>query len=329
MLRWLGGRRGWVALGIVALLFILVPPVSILANNTYYVSKMVIIGIHTMITVGLCLLMGYAGQVSLGQAAFYGMGAFISAILSGTYGLSPWLALVAAAAVTGGLAYLISFPIFRLRGNYLAMATLGFGLIIYILFVELSDFTGGPSGLSGVPYLSIGGFVFDNDIKYYYLVWAVCLAVLLLSQNIVRSRIGRALRSIHSSEVASESLGVNVAQFKTKVFVLSAVYASLAGSLYAHYVTFVSPQPFGFLFSVQLVVMAVLGGLASIWGSIFGAGTISLLTDLLHGFGELDVIVFGLILIVVMIFMPQGLTRGLGDMYQRLTFRAKGGRSES
>ena len=316
-------RKGYLVLAILVVMFALLPPVSVLAGNTYYVSKMIIIGLYTMITVGLCLLMGYAGQVSLGNAAFYGMGAFISAILSKTYGVSPWLALAAAAVATGCLAYVIGYPIFRLRGHYLAMATLGFGLIVYVLFREMHDLTGGPAGLPGIPYLSIGGFVFDNDIKYYYLVWAVCLAVLLISQNIVRSRIGRALRSIHGSEMAAQSMGVNVAQFKVKVFVLSAVYASLAGSLYAHYVTFVSPQPFGFLFSIQLVVMAVVGGLASIWGAIFGVATISFLGDFLHGFGELDVIIFGLILIVVMVFMPQGLTRGLQDIYQRLTVRSK------
>ena len=286
-------------------------------GNAYYTSLMIIVGIYTMVTVGLCLLMGYAGQVSLGNAAFYGVGAFISAILSATYGVSPWIAMVVAAVATGGLAYVIGFPIFRLRGNYLAMATLGFGIIVHILFVELRGFTGGPSGLSGVPYLSIGNFVFDNDLKYYYLVWPVCLATLLLSQNIVSSRAGRALRSIHDSEEAALSVGVDVAQYKVKVFVLSAVYASIAGSLYAHYITFVSPQPFGFLFSIRLVVMAVVGGLASIWGAIFGTAIITVLGEALHGFGQLDVILFGLTLMVVMIFMPQGVTKGLLSLYER------------
>lgn len=285
-------------------------------GNPYYTSLLIVIAIHTIVTVGLCLLMGYTGQVSLGQASFYGVGAFVSGILSATYGIYPWLAMVVAALASGALAYVTGFPIFRLRGNYLAMGTLGFGIVIYILFVELDQFTGGPSGLSGIPALSVGSFAFDSDLKYYYLVWGVCIAALLLAQNIVRSRTGRALRAIHGSEVAAESLGIDISQFKIKVFVLSAVYASIAGSLYAHYTTFVSPQPFGMMFSVRLVVMVVIGGLASIWGAIFGTATITFLSELLHGFGELDVIVFGLILIVVMVVMPQGLTRGLLDVLE-------------
>lgn len=288
-----------------------------LAGNSYYTSIMIVIGIHTIVTVGLCLLMGYAGQVSLGHAAFYGMGAFISGILSATYGVQPWIAMALAAAATASLAYATAFPIFRLRGHYLAMATLGLGIIVYILFVELKDYTGGPSGLPGIPYLSIGPLVFDSDLKFYYLAWAVSLAVLLVSRNIVDSRVGRALRALHGNEDAARSLGIDIGQFKMKVFVLSAVYASLAGSLYAHYTTFISPQPFGFLFSVRLVVMVVVGGLASIWGAIFGTATVTLLGDLLQSFGEMDTVVFGLILILVMIFMPQGLFRGAVEMYER------------
>ncbi|MCL5108451.1 MAG: branched-chain amino acid ABC transporter permease [Chloroflexi bacterium] len=285
--------------------------------NPYQTSLLVVIGIHTIIAVGLCLLMGYAGQASLGQAAFYGLGAFTSGILSATYGVSPWLGLLAGAAGCGLLAYATGRPILSLRGNYLAMATLAFGIIVYIILVEAKDFTGGPSGLPGIPSLTLGGFEFDSDRKYYYLVWAVCLGVLFLSQNIVNSRPGRALRAIHASEAAARSLGVDVASFKVLVFTLSAVYAGLAGGLYAHYTTFVSPQPFGFIFSIRLVTMVVIGGLASIWGAIFGTASLTVLSELLHPFGDLDVIVFGLIMMLVMIFMPQGLTRGLLDLYER------------
>lgn len=286
-------------------------------GNAYHVSLLVVIGIHTIVAVGLCLLMGYAGQVSLGHAAFYGLGAFTSGILSATYGVSPWLGLIAGTVVCGALAFVIGGPILRLRGHYLAMATLGFGIIVYVLFVELKQFTGGPSGLTGIPPLAIGDFVFDADRKFYYLVWAFTVGILLVSRNIVDSRPGRALRAIHGSEAAAESLGIDVSRYKLLVFVLSAVYAGLAGALYAHYTTFISPQPFGFLFSVRLVVMVVLGGMASIWGAIFGTATLTVLSEFLHPFGDLDVIVFGLILMVVMIFMPQGLTRGLLDLYAR------------
>jgi len=249
----------WVYLVIAALLaFLILIPFDWFLGH--YTTLMIFIGISTMVTVGLCLLMGYTGQVSLGQAAFYGLGAYFSAVLSKTYSVNPWLAMLIAAIATGAFAYVIGYPILRLRGNYLAMATLGLGLIMWILFGQLSQFTGGPDGMAGIPYLSIGGFVFDTSFKRYFLVWFFCLAVLFISQNIVRSRSGRALRAIHGSEAAAESIGINVARFKVKIFVLSAVYASLAGSLFVHHLRFVSPQPFDFLASVKFVVMAVIGG---------------------------------------------------------------------
>jgi branched-chain amino acid transport system permease protein len=314
-------KSNWTSLAIAALLlFLILIPFDWFLGQ--YTTLMIFIGISTIVTVGLCLLMGYTGQVSLGQAAFYGLGAYFSAVLSKTYSVNPWLAMLIAAAATGFFAYVIGFPIFRLRGNYLAMATLGLGLIMWILFGQLSSITGGPDGMAGIPYLSIGGFVFDTSFKRYFLVWFFCLATLLISQNIVRSRSGRALRAIHGSEAAAESIGINATHFKVKIFVLSAVYASLAGSLLVHHLRFVSPQSFDFLASVRFVVMAVIGGLASIWGAIFGAGTTRILSDeLLLGFGEWDVVIYGAILIVVMIFMPEGLFVKLQELFERWRLR--------
>jgi branched-chain amino acid transport system permease protein len=312
-------KAGYLVAAALIVLLLLIPFDWFLAR---YTTLMIFIGINTMVTVGLCLLMGYTGQVSLGQAAFFGMGAYFSAILSKSYDVNPWLAMLIGATATGAFAYVIGYPIFRLRGNYLAMATLGLGIIMYILFRQLSQYTGGPDGMAGIPYLCIGGFDFDTKFRRYFLVWFFCLAILLVSQNIVRSRAGRALRAIHGSEAAADSLGINVAQFKVKIFVLSAVYASLAGSLFVHHLRFVSPQPFDFIASVMIVVMAVIGGLASIWGAIFGAATVRILSDeLLLQFGSWDVIIYGLILMLVMIFMPQGLFVGLKEAYERLLLK--------
>lgn len=316
-------RRRWLAaLGVAGLL-------ALPFAGDYYTSLAVVIGIHTIVAVGLCLLMGYAGQVSLGHAAFYGLGAFTSGVLTVRLGVSPWLALIVGMLLCALIAFGTGYPIFSLRGPYLALATLAFGIIVYVLFVEVKELTGGPQGLPSIPPLAIGDFAFDSDFKVYYLVWAVCLGVLLFSHNLVHSRPGRALRAIHGGEEAARSVGVDVDGFKVKVFVLSAVYASLAGSLYAHYVTFVSPQPFGFMFSVKLLTMVAVGGLASIWGGIFGATAVTLLSAVLQPFGELDVVVFGLILIVIMVYLPQGLTRGLLDLREsrrlqrRLHWRAR------
>ncbi|MFA4836140.1 MAG: branched-chain amino acid ABC transporter permease [Dehalococcoidia bacterium] len=320
------GRWHWGAIALMLAILFSVPFDWFLGE---YTTLAIFIGINTIVTVGLCLLMGYTGQVSLGQAAFYGLGAYISAILSKTYDVNPWLAMFTAAVTTGAFAYVIGYPIFRLRGNYLAMATLGLGMILYILFRQMAQYTGGPDGMAGIPYLSVGGFAFDTPFRRYFLVWGFCLSILLISQNIVNSRTGRALRAIHGSEAAAESVGINVAQFKVKIFVLSAVYASLAGSLWVHHLRFVSPQPFDFLASVVIVVMAVIGGLASIWGAIFGAATIRILSDeVLLRFGEWDVIIYGLILMLVMIFIPEGLFVRLKKIYEWLRFKYAQKRAE-
>jgi branched-chain amino acid transport system permease protein len=303
-------------------------------QSRYYQSIAVIIGLHTIAAVGLSLLMGYAGQVSLGHAAFYGLGAYVSGIASTSLGLNPWLAMPVAALLTGGLAAAIGTPIFRLRGHFLAMATLGWGIIVYIVFNELREVTGGPSGLTGIPSLSLFGLPLDTDVRYYYLVWAFALGVIFLSRNIVDSRVGRALRAIHGSESAAAALGVNTARHKLAVFTLSAVYASLAGSLYAHYLLFVNPPPFSFKFSIELLVMVMIGGLAHIWGALFGAALITILGESLratvpllmgHASGEYEIIAFGLVLMATMIALPEGMWPWLVGVFGR--FRG-GGREE-
>jgi branched-chain amino acid transport system permease protein len=214
----------------------------------------------------------------------------------------------------GILAYIIGIPTLKLHGHYLAMATLGFGIIVQIFFKELDFLTGGPSGLVGIQDMTIFGYEFDSDLKYYYLVCVSLLLTLLLSINVVQSRVGRALRAIHGSEVASSVLGVNVARYKVGIFVLSALYAALAGWLYSHYMTFVSPSSFGFMFSVKLVTMVVIGSLGSIWGAIFGAALLTSMPEFLHVFENYETTVFGFILVSVMVFMPRGLLRGLEDL---------------
>ncbi len=316
---------------LILLFTLIIFAVPFLVTNNYYLSVLVIIGIHTIVVVGLCLLMGYAGQISLGHAAFYGLGAYTSGILTSTYNVSPWLAMLAGAVGTGIIAYLIGIPIFRLKEHYLALATLGLGLIIHVVLMEEVELTGGPSGLSkGIPYLSIGSLVFNNDFKYYFLVWILALLAVILANNVVHSRIGRALRSIHGSEFAAQSLGVDTGRHKLQVFALSAIYASVAGSLYAHYITFISPSPFGLMTSVQFVVMAVVGGLASIWGPILGVSVITVMAEGLKEFmpllipqagGEYEIVVYGIILVVIMIFMPDGLTATLVKAYESWRYR--------
>ncbi|HQK26689.1 MAG: branched-chain amino acid ABC transporter permease [Smithellaceae bacterium] len=302
---------------------LLVIPFSL--RESYLLNVMVFIGIHTMLAVALNLLMGYAGQISLGHAAFFGMGAYISGIFTTRFGLDPWLVIIMAALCAAAIAFAMGFPILKLKGHYLAMATLGFGIIIYIIFNETVNWTGGPSGLSGIPNLKIGELVFDNDFHNYYLVWIITLGVMLLSINLSQSRIGRALRAVHDSEVAARVMGINAWVLKVQIFTVSAFISAMAGSLYAHTMTFVAPASFGFNFSVELVTMVVVGGLGSIYGSFLGAAILTTLPEFLRVFEDFDIIIYGLMLIVITMFMPGGLISGLQLLSQKffLKFKAK------
>ncbi|NLE45202.1 MAG: branched-chain amino acid ABC transporter permease [Chloroflexi bacterium] len=309
-----------------------------LTGGVVTMDTMVRIGILTIVVVGLNLLMGYAGQASMGQAAFYAIGAYGSAILTAkarTIGLPdsiagawwwPWLVIVCNMALAAGFTYLVGKPILRLRGHYLAMGTLGLGIVVYIFLREnfgLStanlNLTGGMDGIPDVGRLAIGSFTLWPIERYYILVWVLVLGVIVLSLNIVDSRVGRALRSIHGSEVAANTIGVDTDMVKLQVLVLSAVYASLAGSLYAHFQAAVSPGPFSFGASLELIVMSVIGGIASIWGAPFGVAVTLILKELIRtrmhtvlrgAGGEHEVIAFGTLIVIIMLFLPDGLTVG-------------------
>ncbi|KQC09554.1 MAG: branched-chain amino acid ABC transporter permease [Smithella sp. SDB] len=288
--------------------------VPLFLKGSYLLNVLVFVGINTMLAVALNLLLGYAGQISLGHAAFFGIGAYISGIITTRFPIDPFLIIILAAFCAGVLAFVIGFPILKLKGHYLAMATLGFGVILYIIFNETVDFTGGPSGLSSIPSLHIGSLVFDNDWNNYYLVWVFTLAVMLLSINLFQSRIGRALRAIHDSEVAARVMGVNARVLKVQIFTVSAVISAVAGSLYAHIMTFIAPASFGFNFSVELLTMVVIGGLGSIYGSFLGAAILTMLPEFLRVFQDFDIIVYGLMLMLITMFMPGGLVGGMQKM---------------
>ena len=292
-------------------------------DNEYYFTLLNFVGIHTLLVVGLNLLVGYAGQISLGHAAFFGLGAYTSGILTATCGVNPWLALLAGLAVSGSAAFLIGVPALKLRGYYLAMATLGFGIIVSIILSQAQPLTGGPSGLSGIPPLTLAGFPLNTARRLYPLIWLAVGLILALSANLVDSRAGRALRALNDSEAAAASLGVDTARLKLKIFIWSALYASLAGSLYAHSLNFIAPASFGFMFSIKLVAMVVLGGMASIWGSLLGAGVLTVLPEVLTVFHDFEMVIFGAILMVVMIFLPRGLVRGLLDLREFRRYKRK------
>jgi branched-chain amino acid transport system permease protein len=193
------------------------------------------------------------------------------------------------------------------------MATLGFNIVIYTILVQWDTVTGGPSGFSGIPYLAIGPVVFDNEIYFHYLVWSFAVLALLLCLNLVRSGVGRGLAALAEDEIAARALGVDIRRAKVKVFVLSAVLASVAGSLFAHCYAFVSPDSFNIFVSVDFVIMVVVGGMGSIWGTLFGTALITLLPEWIEFLEAFKDIIHGLILVIILLFLPQGLVTGIVD----------------
>lgn len=310
-------RLSWFYL--LALVVFLLPQVF---PDNYYVTVVgVFAAFHIILAVSLNLLMGYCGQISLGHAAFFGLGAYSSAILTTRYGFDPWLAMFSGMLIVFVIANLIARPILKLKGHYLAMATLGFGIIVHIILVQTESLTGGPDGLGEIPGLSIFGWAVDSDVRWYYVSAMCALVVVLLSLNLISSRSGRAIRAVHGSEFAAQMMGINTRKTKVTVFVFSAVLASFAGSLFAHQQNFVSPDSFSFFFSIELVTMVVLGGMASTYGAVFGAILLTFLPELLVVFEDYEMLIYGAILMMVMIFMPQGLFIGLGDKIKQLSLK--------
>lgn len=279
-------------------------------------SIFLFIGLFSLIVIGVTLLGGYAGQISLGQAAFYGIGAYLAAIATLHGRVSPWLALLFATSGAALIAYLIGAPMFFLRGHFLVLGTLGLNIVVDVVIRNFQSLTGGPTGLTGIPPLSVGELVLTGDRFYYYLIWTLVFLALWLGRNLINSRVGRALAAIRSSEVAAATLGISPAHYKGRIFAFSAALAGLAGALYVYYLSFVSPSPFAFNFSIDLLVMSVLGGIFHLPGAVLGTAILTLLREALRtvmprllGSGasaEYEIIVFGLLLGVVVIFSPAG-----------------------
>lgn len=296
----------------------------LIEDNPYTLGLTNLIAINAIVVLGLNLFIGYAGQISLGHAAFFGLGAYGSAIATVTFELAPWPAMFLVAALVAVVALAVGIPVLRLSGHYLAMATLGLNYVVHTVLLQWDEVTGGPSGFAGIPSLSLGSIVLDDPVSLHYLLWGFTMACLLLCLNLVRSGVGRGLAALAGDETAAAALGVNTRAAKVKVFVLSAVLASLAGSLFAHCYAYVSPDTFGIFTSTDLVIMVVVGGMGSIWGSVFGAAFLTLLPEWIEFFDTYKDFVHGGILVLVLMFLPQGLITGLTDMIRvRLALRRR------
>ena len=273
---------------------------------------MVLAGIYAILALGLSLFLGYAGQISLGHAAFFGIGAYATAILTTRYSVPSFAAFWASAAVAAAVAYLVGRPILKLKGYFLALATLGLGEIFLVIVRESSNLTGGVIGIFGIPWFSVAGFSFDSYLKQYYLIWGVLLGLLLFAKNLVRSKVGRALLAVATSEDAASTVGITAAQVKIGVFVISAAFAGFAGSLFACVMSTANPDAFGLGLSILIVMMVILGGMGNLYGPIVGAIFLTWLMDILGGYQEYSLPLYGVILILLLIFFPEGIGTRLG-----------------
>ena len=301
---------GWLA----ALLIVLLLPLFL---GKYSVFLLGLLAVYALVSLGLNLLMGYTGQIAAGHAGFLALGAYFTAIVATRMEWLPCpLILLFAGIFTGIIGFLLGIPILRLKGFYIAMATLAFGVVVSEVILQWSSLTGGDDGF-GVPTARIGGFVFDSDIKLFYLIIPVTIIMTILAKNLVNGYIGRAFIALRESEVAAQTIGIDLARYKTIAFAISAFYTGVAGGLFAYLITYLSPDAFTIELSVDFIAMIVIGGMGSILGSIIGAVILTGMQQILAGLLDLQILIFGISLIVFMIFMPRGIIGMINELRDR------------
>jgi branched-chain amino acid transport system permease protein len=291
---------------IVAILAI-VPAV---VTNLYHIQVMIFIGIYTILTLSLNLLNGYVGLLSIGHAAFYGVGAYASTKLVMTVGLPFPLAMLGAGAVSGIIGYLIAKPTLRLSGIYMTLATLGFNMIFFLILQNWMSFTNGPLGIMDIPPPNIFGYEIETRVQYYYLVFFLVLLTVVSMHRLMTCRFGRALVSIRENELAAEAMGVHTTRYKIQAFVLAAFYAGIAGSFYAHFVKYISPDSFYIYESFILLAMLAFGGQGNLIGPVVGAAVLIIIPEIFRFLQEYRMLVYGGVLITMMLVRRQGLLGG-------------------
>ena len=289
-------------------------------TGRFEIGAAIAVGAMAIGAIGFVLLIGYAHQLALGQAAFCLIGGYGSALLTTRYGVDPLLAMVASMIVSALLAWAIGRPILKLRGFSLAMASLALQLILVFLAIEMPSFTGGAEGVPGVPKFALLGWKFESDIAYFYLVWVLVGLSLAFGLNVVTSRIGRALKAIGATETAAASVGIDITHYKVQMFVASAAMASVTGSLTVHYLRIMEPHIFGFVFSLNIITAVIVGGLHSIWGGMLGAAVLVALREALRALRlpTWEVVIMGALTVLVLMLFRQGLAGALAAAYRRL-----------
>jgi branched-chain amino acid transport system permease protein len=308
-----GTRSKLLVLGALLLVVLVVP---LLFPSPFHLRVAALVWINAVAALGLALLMGLAGQVSLGHAGFMGIGAYATALGPKHLGLDPLSSMGLGLVAAGILAFLVGRPILRLKGHYLAVATLGLGILVHLVLVSEVPVTGGPDGIQ-VPRLELFGWRVVGPELWYRITGIALLLAAWLALNLEDSSTGRALRALHDSEIAASVAGVDVARAKLVVFVIAAVYAALAGGLFALFNRFVTPDVAGFLRSIELVTMVVIGGMGSILGAVVGAALLTVLPQALTLFHDYEHAVLGLLIILFMVFLRQGIVPGIAGLLFR------------
>ena len=300
-----------------------------LGVKNYYLHIAVLSLLHILLALGLNLIAGYAGQLSLAHAAFFGIGAYTTALLTLNQHWSFWLAAPIGAVVAGLVAVVIGLPTLRLKGPYFVISSMGFGEIVRLIFLNWQSVTRGPNGLPGIPApdpinLGFAKLTFESRMESYYLILFVLFGVLILYYNLVNSRIGRALRAIRNDYIAAQVMGIHIAFYRILAFAGGAALAGLTGALYSGYIRFISPDTFTSGESINILIMMVIGGMGTIVGPIIGAVTITYLLETMRVFAEYRLVIYGLLMFVVILYMPQGVAGMLESLWHRLAAGKKG-----
>lgn len=286
-------------------------------SNEYYLGVATLMMINALNTAAFNVLLGYCGIISMGQAAFYGIGAYVAAILSVNFGMHPMVTMLIAPVTAFIVAWVVGYPVLKLHGHYLAMATLGFGMIIYIFMNEFDGITGGPSGFMGIENLHVFSIELATEKAFYIFMSAVFLISVFLYEVFDKSFLHYKLKFIKNSESACRSYGINVARTKLMVFAVVAAITALNGVFYTYYTHFISPVSFSFKYSISLLCMATVGGLGYISGGIVGAIFLGLIPELFATFEDFEMIIYGGLLAVVIMFFPGGIAGTLKKMVKK------------
>jgi branched-chain amino acid transport system permease protein len=298
-------------------IFLIVLPFVLQNINDYFIHIAITIGVYIILSLSLNVIVGYAGQFALGHAAFYGIGAYVSALAMVNLNMSFWIALPLAAIGTGVFGILLGSPVMRLKGDYLGIVTLGFGEIVRMIFVNWVKLTKGPMGIPGIPSPEIFGYTFSSKIDFYFLILLLAVLTIFTINRVIHSGIGLNLLTVREDETVAKSIGIKPAKYKLLAFALGAFFAGAAGAFWASYISFISPDAFKYADSVNILAMVVLGGTASIPGSILGASILTIAPEILRYASDYRMMLLGIAIVLMMIFKPSGFW---GEKHRKYNF---------